>query len=72
MYTHCSKDSKAIIRCSVPSAPDHLRLRRARPPSVSAIGVAEAGVVNFKRAGIGTSTLEISPKVRRLVRKEKK
>ena len=60
MHTHCSKDSKAIIRCSVPSAPDHLRSSRARPPSVSAIGVWGPGVINFERAGISTPSLEMS------------
>ena len=39
MHTHCLKDSKAIIRCSVPSAPDHLRSSRARTPTASAIGL---------------------------------
>ena len=39
MHTHCPKDSKAIIRCSVPSAPDHLRSSRARTPTASAIGL---------------------------------
>ena len=39
MHTLLEKDSKAMIRCSVPSAPDHLRSSKARAPSLSAIGL---------------------------------
>lgn len=49
MHTLCSKDSKAIIRCSVPSAPDHLRSSRARPPYVSAIGPVAPGIIFFHK-----------------------
>lgn len=53
-----------MIRCSVPSAPDLLRSSGARASSVSAVGLCGPGVINFERAGVCTTSLEISPKVR--------
>jgi hypothetical protein len=61
MHTNWPKDSKAIIRCSVPSAPDHLRSSKTRPPSVSANGIERPGVINIERADATTLSLEISP-----------
>ena len=62
MHTHCPKDSKAIIRCSMPSAPDHLRSSKALTPSVSAIGLWRPGVVKIEREGICTTARKISAK----------
>ncbi len=61
MHTHRSKDSKAIIRCSVPSAPDHLRSSKALTPSVSAIGLQRPGVINRECEGIRTTPIDMSP-----------
>ena len=54
-------------RYSVPSVPPHLDSSKARALSVSAIGLWGPGVINFERGGICTTSLEMSPKVSRLL-----
>ena len=48
------------------SHPRASALERSSRSSVFAIGLKGPGVINFERAGICTTYLEISPKVRRL------